>query len=186
MCRDAMVKKPNPRVIDYRIEPASISKIIARGLGSNFPNELSDGAQFFLDLISQRVAKMEKIFNNALCDVQIVFHHPDNMKTSGFAFEPEIDGLIGQTMTNVDCWGAQEEKTLHGSRWQSLGQHKISESDRPSRLCIEIIEVRRTCHGVCHFIWIAGGNGQVNDGLKLGIGIQATDRWQTSMTTWSL
>lgn len=35
-------------------------------------------------------------------------------------------------------------------------------------------------------MWIAGGNGQVNDDLKLGIGIQATDRWQTSMTTWSM
>lgn len=115
MFRRAMVNKPNPRVIDYRIEPASISKIIARGLGSNFPNELSDDAQTWLDWISAEVAKMEMIFNNALSEVRVVFHHPNNMKTSGFAFEPEIDGLIGQAMTNVDCWGAQNEKYLEGN-----------------------------------------------------------------------
>lgn len=105
-----MDNNPNPEVIHYRIEPASIAKIIARGLGSNFPNELSDCAQNRLGIISERVAKMEMIFNNAMAEMRLVFHHPDNMKTSGFAFEPKIDGMHNQAMSNVDCWGAHTEK----------------------------------------------------------------------------
>lgn len=139
-----MENKPSPEDIDYRIEPASIAKIIARGLGSNFPSELSNYAQFLLDAISMRIVEIETIFTNTMAEVQVVFHHPDNMKTYGFAFEPEIDGWDGQAMSNMDCWGVHTEEHFQNNLKRQY------ESGSPGRPVDFIVSPMVTCRPFSH------------------------------------
>ncbi|KAF5590068.1 hypothetical protein FPCIR_6550 [Fusarium pseudocircinatum] len=92
-----------------RIDPTCVVPILSKALGRYFPKERYCKRPMMLKHLEDELVAAEFYFDANLTFFSTVFHHPTTHQICGFPYEPELEGIEGQAMDEIEDDGREEK-----------------------------------------------------------------------------
>ncbi|KAG5755154.1 hypothetical protein H9Q70_002283 [Fusarium xylarioides] len=125
-----------------RIDPTCVVPILSKALGRYFPEKRDGTLPIVLKHLEDEVAATEFYLDANLTFFSTVFHHPMTHQTCGFPYEPELEGIEGQAMDEIDESGKERlvdfvaEPMLQCRGFHDGYDYHVKTAQSPMKVCV--------------------------------------------------
>ncbi|KAF4493469.1 hypothetical protein FAGAP_10425 [Fusarium agapanthi] len=130
-----------------RIDPTCVVPILSKALGRYFPKKRDGTLPVVLKHLEDELVATEFLFDSNLTFFSIVFQHPTTHQTCGFPYEPELDGIEGQAMDEIEDDSGEEklvdfvaEPMLQCRGHDDGYDYHVKTAESPMKVCVDWLQ----------------------------------------------